>query len=983
VSGRSAPIDATVCPSDDDLAAYAGGQLEEPDSAAVEQHLDSCDSCRRAASAVAAALDSPGDVATGVAPAGEPPFRLGPGERFGRFTLTRPLGRGAMGEVWAARDPELDREVALKLLRLRPEALGEEGPARLRREAQAMARLSHPNVVSIYELGADRDQVFCAMELIDGVTLRQWMAEPHSWREVIGVALAAGRGLAAAHRAGLIHRDIKPDNVLMARDGRALVTDFGLAKLAGPADEAESPEAGADDSTSARPRTPNPRAPTAPRDLTHTGVVIGTPAYMPPEQLEGDAVDAQSDQFSFCVSFYEALFGTRPFAGATLDELAAAARAGAPRPDDRRAVPRRILRALQRGLAATPAERWPSMEALLTELERARAAPRRRLAIAGAAALVLVTTGAVLATRAEDRSADVRAAAESRIARAWSPTRRAAVDSAFAATRHPAATEVASGIARSLDAYRAAWLTMRVDAWAATNLRGEQSRDVLDRRLACLDRLADQLGALVAVFETVQQAEVPRAAGAVIALTPISTCADLERVMAAPPTPTSPSVVAAQKELRALEAMALAGRHAESLERAQTLLASAEKLGDPEVLPRAAFNLGLAQSRSGRVEEAEKNMRRALQEAASARDHLLVAEIWIQLVAVIGSNPSRLDEAIALAPAATAAVAQAGSTPLQRADLATTLGSVEYTRGRLDVSKEEFTRALDEFRAAFGPDHPRVANAMTNLAAVTLDSNEARRLLDRAIAIMRTAYGEIHPIVAKAYNNHSTIDREQEDWPAFERHARASRDIYLHVLGDRHPDTARAWKLLGQSLVKVGRLVEARFELVAARTCLAKTLPAGNPQLASIDLAIGQVHEAEGNYAEAERIDRAALESLRTSLAPKHFVLAYALAELARIVAHRSPSESLPLYDEAFAIHVAQEPRNEVNDAESLTEFSRAALAAGQPEKALVWFERMPKAADKLPELRRELESARGKSGKSKGGEAGKAKSTSRRLRRR
>jgi eukaryotic-like serine/threonine-protein kinase len=964
VSGRSAPNDASACPSDDELAGFVAGQLDEGESGRVEDHLDRCDSCRRAASAMAAAaLDSPKLDPQPV----EAPFRLGPGERLGRFTLTRPLGRGAMGEVWAARDPELDREVALKLLRLRPEALGEEGPARLRREAQAMARLNHPNVVDIYELGADREQVFCAMELIDGVTLRRWMAEPHSWREIVDVAIAAGRGLAAAHRAGLVHRDIKPDNVLMALDGRTLVTDFGLAKLADlEPDEPDRSDRAArsDEYQSGQAIAVHAVSSLAPpRNLTHTGVVIGTPAYMPPEQLEGGAVVAQSDQFSFCVTFYEALFGVRPFAGATLDELAAAARGGAPRPADRRAVPRRVLRCLQRGLMAERADRWPSMEALLAELERARAAPRRRrLAIAGVAALALASAAAILATRDGDRSADVRAAAESRISRAWSPARRASLAAALAATHHPAAAEVTAGIARALDTYRTAWLAMRVDAWAATNLRGEQSRDVLERRLSCLDRLADQLGALVAVLETIEAAEVPRAAQAVAGLAPLSTCADLDRLMAAPPTPTSPSVLAAERELRSLEALALAGRHGESLQRGQALLTSAEKLGDAGVLARAAFNLGSAQANSGQVQEAEKSMRRAVQDAARARDHQLVAEIWIQLVALIGSDAHRLDEAAALAPAASAAVAQAGNAPRLRADLATTLGTVDYTRGDMAAARDDFTRALDEYRAAFGPDHPRVANAEANLGAILVQvgpQEEAARRLERAITIMRAAYGEIHPVVGKALSNLATLDRKRQDWPAFERHARAARDINLRVLGDKHPDTARTWKLLGQALLKLGRLPEARTEMAAARRALAAVVRPEHPQLASIDLALGQIAEAEKDWAAAEKIDRAAVASLRRQLPPGHAQLAYPLAELARMVAHRSPRDSLPIYDEAMRIHTSQAERDRSGDVETLAEVARAALAANQPDRGLVWFERMPEAGKELAALKAELEQAR------------------------
>src|SRR6185503_8094735 len=206
-------------------------------------------------------------------------------DSVGRFQLTRHLGRGAMGDVWAARDPELDRDVALKFLGMRAQTLSDNSGERMRREAQAMARLSHPNVVAIHELGEVDGQIFCAMQLVDGQNLRSWLRTPRTWRQIAAVMLDAGRGLAAAHRAGLVHRDVKPENILIAGDGRALVSDFGLAKLVALDREGdEEPAAAADTSALSR--------------MTQTGALLGTPAYMSPEQLEGGAVDARSDQFS-------------------------------------------------------------------------------------------------------------------------------------------------------------------------------------------------------------------------------------------------------------------------------------------------------------------------------------------------------------------------------------------------------------------------------------------------------------------------------------------------------------------------------------------------------------------------------------------------------------------------------------------------------------------------------------------------------------
>ena len=281
------------------------------------------------------------------------------GARIGRFSTIGTLGSGGMGVVLEAHDPELDRRVAIKLLHRGI------GVVQLRREAQAMAKLSHPNVVAVYEVGTLEDQVFVAMELVLGQTLRAWMKEPHSWREKIEMLLGVGRGLAAVHEAGLTHRDIKPENILVGKDGRPRVTDFGLVPGAGIGEDS----------------------------------VAGTPSYMAPEQWAGES-DPRSDQFSFCVVAWEALFGRRPYNDVRSDEAIVAPTAGD--------VPRGIEQALRRGLAGDPDERWPDMTALLAALEEA-ARPRRRMPwiVGGALALTVVGAVVVLAVRGGGKQDEV------------------------------------------------------------------------------------------------------------------------------------------------------------------------------------------------------------------------------------------------------------------------------------------------------------------------------------------------------------------------------------------------------------------------------------------------------------------------------------------------------------------------------------------------------------------------------------------------
>jgi serine/threonine protein kinase len=378
---------------------------------------------------------------------------LVPGASIGKYRLDRVLGSGGMGVVWAAFDPDLERPVAIKVLR------SIDGVATLRtrllREARAMARLKHPNILTVYEVGTDRNRDYIAMELIDGADLDAWLRARPPRAEILAALFAAGRGLAAAHDAGLIHRDLKPHNILRGRDGSVYVTDFGLARgqIDDGAEIIQQPIAVA---ATAVASGSYPRGVDSVLDspLTQTGVLIGTPAYMAPEQFAGRAPDPRSDQFAFCITAWEALTGARPFAGSTLDELRAAVSGAVPAVPP--GLPPRIGAVLVRGLAADPAARWPDMHALLRELDVALAPPRRShmpLILAGAFATAAVAAGAVFFTR--DRSVaesnDCGPPAEA-FDSAWSPERRTAV-----VARHKLDVDGVAALA-ALDDVRAKWL---------------------------------------------------------------------------------------------------------------------------------------------------------------------------------------------------------------------------------------------------------------------------------------------------------------------------------------------------------------------------------------------------------------------------------------------------------------------------------------------------------------------------------------------
>jgi eukaryotic-like serine/threonine-protein kinase len=397
------------------------------------------------------------------------------GQTIGRYIVLGVLGRGGMGIVYEAYDPVLDRRIAVKLLREIVDDDASAGRARMQREAQALARLSHPSVITVHDVSEHDGAMYIAMELVRGTTLHKWQAR-RGWREIVAAYSAAARGLAAAHAAGLVHRDFKPDNVLVGDDGRVRVTDFGLARLAGHA----------------LPTAPSGHAsPSLASNLTAAGTVMGTPLYMAPEQIDGGAIDARSDQCSWCIALWEAIYGEQPFTAGSLAVRSAAMKSDAPKPPAAARVPRAVARVLQRGLAPEPARRWPSMAALLGALDRATAS--RRIAIAVGAALVGGLAIAVLAT---GRAGDERprcAAAGAAVDDVWTPAIERDLARGFAATGAPFAGDALGALGRSVSGWRARWQRLAVDSCEATRVHGTQTAATLDLRTACLLRARDQL----------------------------------------------------------------------------------------------------------------------------------------------------------------------------------------------------------------------------------------------------------------------------------------------------------------------------------------------------------------------------------------------------------------------------------------------------------------------------------------------------------
>ncbi|HEY2515893.1 MAG TPA: serine/threonine-protein kinase, partial [Polyangiaceae bacterium] len=741
-----------------ELAAFASRELSAVRLRHVEDHLGTCADCRAALHAVLP-TELP---ARNSGP--EPPSTRGTdaplatGMTIGRFIVGRLIGAGGMGVVYSARDPGLNRDVAIKLLRRRSGTDAREMlEGRLRREAHAMARLSHPNVLPIFEVGIHGDRLFVAMEYVAGGTLREWLAlEERGTPAIIDAFIKAGSGLAAAHAAGIVHRDFKPDNVLVGEDGQIRVTDFGLARLDGAPEDANAASLSASGE-----RPPNDA-------ITHTGMVLGTPAYMSPEQLRGEAPDARADQFSFCVALMEALTGKRPFAsdvpGAWRAELAHGAA-----PDGVDSLPRWLRRPLLRGLSARASDRFPEMARLLAVLRAGPPTSRlRRLAQAGTAvALSVLAIAAVHKVTAQRTPVCPSAAPE--LASAWDDARKSEVQAAFRATGKAYAEDAFRGVANVLDAYAASWVGMRGEACVATRVRGVQSDELLDLRMTCLSRRLAELRALSSEFAHAEAETVEHGMQAAQALDPISQCADVAMLRARVRPPADPVVRARMDGVRAkldqARVVGYSARPEEGVAMAKTAAAEAMAIGYRPLEAEALGVEGDLLLRTGAPAEAGTALERAAIAAEAGHDGAAETKAWILLTHA--DADSRRDEDGKLAAGhAHACLERDGANDEELARLL-------LEEGSLARNAEHFEEARDLAKSALAiweriaPESLDAAACHEDLSDIALrlgSIDEALSSAKRALAIHEKAVGPEHPLVATSLNSVANALLWKEDF---------------------------------------------------------------------------------------------------------------------------------------------------------------------------------------------------------------------------
>jgi eukaryotic-like serine/threonine-protein kinase len=864
------------------------------------------------------------------------------GAIIGRYHVLERVGAGGMGVVYAAYDPDLDRKVAIKLLHhdaAEPGSLSD-GRTMLLREAQAMAKLSHPNVVAVHDVGVHAGAVFMAMEFVAGSTVQQWVAErPRAWPEVLAVFVAAGRGLAAAHEAGLVHRDFKPANVMCSEDGGVKVTDFGLARgreEAGrdrdsPTDRSPAVAAAIAAATGSRSGTP-----------TMTGAVMGTPAYMAPEQHLGLPIDARSDQFSFCVALYEALYGRRPFAADSPSGLAIAVVEGriADPPAGTR-VPGWLREVLVRGLEPDPDRRFASMQALQLELGRDRLAARRRWLL-GAAAIGVLGTGVTVASLVARDSpcSDMRP----HLAEIWDAQRRVTVREALFATGVGFAQSTWDRVERGLDGYTDAWVSAREDACAAT-LRGEQSEALMDLRMSCLDGRLRSVRALVGVLARADQTVVGNAVTMVAGLAALPPCADAVALRSAVPPPDDPAVVAElerlDERLAEAEQLGRAGKYAEGLALANELVAAAEPLAYAPMTARTLRRRGALEHVNGADADAEHTLQAAFFLAVRHDLDELAAHSAAELVTVVGEVQQRTAEARRWAEHA-AALADADE--LLQGAVAHNLAGVALREGAYDEARELAARALELRERLLGEDHEAVLASLNMLGLIAIETGhfeEAREDFGRELAIAERTLGLDHPELAKPLNNLANVAWREGDYPAARASFERALALQRQAFGDTHRNVAQLENNLAAVAMSTGDHEEAGRRFTHALAIWREVLGPEHPLVADALNNLAVVAAARGELEQAREYDERALAIREKVMAADHPALAQNYGNLGSDLFRLGRvAEARALHERALAIYEKKLDPGHDDIAMTLTALGTDLLALGERARALPLLER-------------------------------------------
>ncbi|PRQ08582.1 serine/threonine-protein kinase [Enhygromyxa salina] len=751
-------------------------------------------------------------------------FGEAPVVRVGRYEIERQLGVGGMGEVYLAFDPELERKVALK--QVRAELAGGAEQDRLRREARALAQLSHPNVVQVHEVSRAEGETYVAMEYVEGQTLERWLTRPRAWAEILTMLVAAGRGLAAAHSAGVVHRDFKPANVLIGGDGRARVADFGLALASGD---------------------PRPRL-----------EVAGTIRYMALEQLRGEAVDARSDQFSFCVTLYEALWGTSPFARGQLELRVEALAADRAIPPPRNVgVPRRLWTLIRRGLRADPDARWGTLDELLEALE---GVPRRRQR-AAAASLVLPLLGLMAwagAGLSNPTPLHPCAAVETELASTWGPTHEAELHAAFIGLGPGHGPDSAERVSALLSAWATKWTDARTQQCEANERDGEA---LARARRACLERQRRRFSILVEGMLEPELATLDRAIEATLALPDPRSCAAAS-LLDGPLPPTEAQREAVETlRLKLAEATAWRELGHGRLEPVVALERQARELRYRPLLAEVVAELGHTQIAVGSPKRGLELLDAAGKQALAVNHRRLLAQTWTKL-ALHGLTDLPREDAAQLLELAEATWTELDPDAQTRAWLTFAGAKAAAQAGANETAEAELRALLErEGAEALGP-------AVLDALAAVASGRQAIELREAALGRAEDLYGPRHPLTARRAYNLGAVLHDRGEFEAARPLLMGAVEIWNAAHDGFALDLARAHLVLADHDMRVGAVDDAEAHAEAVARIHARTLPPDHPEQGDAAMLRSRIMGLRGDRARSQAYAVEALAAYERASGP-------------------------------------------------------------------------------------------------------------------
>ncbi len=850
---------------------------------------------------------------------------LARGATVGRYLIVDELGVGGMGEVFSAYDPELDRRIALKLVKFVQKEKADDARSRLLREAQALAKLSHPNVVAVYDVGTHGDRVFIAMEYVEGRTIAHWIDEvpegtstQSRWDEALALMLQAGRGLAAAHAEGLVHRDFKPANIMVSEDARVRVLDFGLARRFGDEDPAEVAATPSGEGSrhvldgSGEFALLNSSRSSLRMQLTQAGMVMGTPAYMAPEQFFGGHIDARTDQFAFCIVLYRALFGVRPFGGETFQELGRAVSQGEMRePPKHVRMPRSIRALLERGLSVNRDHRYPTMDALLEDLERAtsQGKKRRTQRLVGVGAIVVLGgVGGAIALASSERVEPCQGAA-AKLEGVWDEPVRAQIEAAFERAAVPYAEDARTATARSIDTYTEHWLELHEDTCAATRVRGDQSEALMDLRIGCLDGKLRDLAAQTALLTAADVDVIKNAAQAAQSLPSPDECTTLDREASKLFQPDDPALATTVEQVRQqvakARALGYAGKYDEGLVEIEAATETARTTQYLPAIAEAAVLLGELRERKMQPEPAREAYEEALYAAMAAGHALPEALAETGLLSLWGLHLNDTAFALRYGKQAEAVSTRLGHLPQLDAAIALYRGNTLMAAGRLEEALGELQRSVELAEGVASAERIQLA-ALNNLAAVHGQQGHYRESLDafvRVLELTEERLGPWHPTVGTNHNNLGVTYAKLHDHERAIMHSERAIEIYTKALGPDHAELGRGYHNLGVVHAEHEDLEPAYESYRKALEIKTRALGPDNMSVAFSANNVGDALVRLGRPAEAIAYFEDALRIWTAAQGPENPTNIFALVSLAEAhLALEQPGEAVPFIRRALTL---------------------------------------------------------------------------------